>query len=104
MDLLNKTTLRNWFLVTFHDAPPPNQVLWGTVKDDPSFRWYPGDWCCTSPVLQVLDDGIHITKNTRYSVEGPGQHIELPVKALIELRQGVAPDQWSSLKDLKHQG
>ena len=59
---LNETTLKAWYLVTFFDAPEPNRILWGTVEDDPSFRWYPGDWCCTSPVLQVSDEGIYITQ------------------------------------------
>lgn len=92
---LNETTLKDWYLVTLHDAPPPkNRVMWGTIASDPSCRWYPGDWCCTSPVLRITNDGVHITKNTRYQAQGPGQEIQLPVKALIKLRQGISPAEY----------
>lgn len=94
--MLNETTLEGWYVVTFFDTPESQRVLWGIVKEDFSCRWYPGDWCCTSPVLQVIDSCAYITKNTRYTIFGPGKHIKLPVKALIELRQGVNPTEWSS--------
>lgn len=95
--MVNETTLTNWFLVTFDDVNDEhNQVLWGIVFDDRSFRWTTGSWCCTSQILESTDDGVFITKNSRYLTKGPGQTISLPVKSLIELREGVAPTEWQS--------
>lgn len=91
--MLNKTTMTQWFLVNFHDAPPPNKILWGIIEDDPSGRWLAGDYVCTSPVLKIADDNTYITKNTKYQVLGPGQKIQLPVKAILDLRMGFAPDE-----------
>lgn len=103
--MLNETTLKQWFLVIFFDVPAPNnRILWGIIEDDRLMRGLPGDFCCTSPVLKQTDDGVFITKNTRYSTIGPGQTIELPVKALIDLRAGHAPDNYLALQELLKQG
>ncbi|MBN0989362.1 DUF6957 family protein [Amphritea pacifica] len=101
---INQTAITQWFLITFFDAPPPlNRIVWGIIEAD-SRGYQPGFWVCSTQILNITDDGIHITKNTRYSTIGPGEEISLPVKALIELRQGVAPDEWLALNDLQSQG
>lgn len=100
--MLYETTLKEWFLVTFSDAPgSSNQVLWGIVESDPSGRWDLNDWCCTSQILEKTDDGVFVTKNTRYTTVGSGQMITLPVKALIELRVGHSPDDYLTLQALQ---
>lgn len=101
---LNQTVITQWFLITFFDAPPPlNRIVWGIIETD-SRGYLPGSWVCSTPILQSIDGGVHITNNTKYTTVGPGETIELPVKALIELRQGVAPDEYLILKDLQRQG
>ena len=103
--MLNETTLTQWYLVTFFDAPEPrNQILWGTVEDDPSMRWLAGDYCCSSLILKQTADDTYITKNTQYTTVGPGQSITLPVKALIDLRAGHAPDDYLALHELLKKG
>ena len=92
--MLNETTIIEWFLVTFSDAPSPNKILWGIIYNDPSGRWLQGDYTCTSPVLKKRDDNTYITKNTQYHVIGPGQEIQLPVKAILDLRMGYSPIEW----------
>lgn len=103
--MLNETTLKHWYLVTFFDAPVVNnRILWGIVEEDPSMRGLPGDYCCSSPILKQTADDVFITKNTRYITVGPGQTIAIPVKALIELRAGHAPDDYLALQELLRQG
>jgi hypothetical protein len=107
---LNETTLINWYLVTFHDVPsPPNQILWGTVQDDSSCRCIPGDWVCTSVILEQTSDQVFVTKNSRYTVIGPGTNVELPVKTLCKLRSGMSPEglndnTYVTLDDLEQAG
>lgn len=102
--MLNKTTLKQWFLVISFDAPKPvNRILWGIVDDDPSMRWLLGDYCCTSPMLKLTANDMFITKNSKYTNVGPGQIITLPVKALIELRAEHARDDYLPMQALLHQ-
>lgn len=101
---MNETTLRGWYLISFTDAPPPkNRVLWGIIEAD-SRGLKPGSWVCSSLVIDQIDDKIFITKNTCYTTQGLGEEISLPVKALIELRQGVSPEEWQVYENFRRQG
>lgn len=91
--MLNNTTITNWFFVTFYDVTPSQQILWGIIAEDPSCRWYPGDYVCTSMVLEQVSEKAYVTKNTRYTVLGSGKHVKLPIRTLPHLRDGISPEQ-----------
>ena len=102
--MLNETTIKDWYVITLTDAPEPlNRIVWGIIEAD-TRGYQPGFWVCSTPILHSTNDGMHVTKNTKYTTVGPGEAIELPVKALIELRSGYSPDEDLALKDLEAQG
>lgn len=72
-------------------------MLWGIVVDDRKGRRVPGDWCCTSLVLEELDNQFFQTGNSLYQAEGNGTRLEAPVGAIQLLRSGYSPDQWEAL-------
>jgi len=103
------TTVKNWFLVDFtRDKKPLNKkVLWGIVVLDQKGRWLPGDWCCTSLVLEERTASagpIFVTQNSVYKAVGEGNRLKAPASALKLLRSGYSPDQWETITALQTRG
>jgi len=100
------TTVKNWFLVDFthHKKRLHKKVLWGIVVRDQKGRWHPGDWCCTSLVLEekrATDGPIFVTQNSVYKTLGDGKRLEAPASSLQLLRSGYSPDQWETIAALR---
>lgn len=90
------TVLRDWYLVDFELDGEDAGVLiaWGIVERDPSCRWSPGDYCCTSPVKEEVQDGeelFAVTRNSNYQLSGSGERITMPARTIFALRQGYSP-------------
>jgi len=100
---LTNTHLTNTHLVDFYlpdGATPtlqfgeeaiPLQVAFGTVTEDPSRRWDPGNWCCTSAVISLAGNVIK-TLHSNYQFDGELKRSTLPIQARELLMQGVSPD------------
>lgn len=97
------TIVRNWYLVDFTQDGErlEKRVLWGIVVEDRKGRWVPGDWCCTSLVLEELDSQLFQTRNSLYQADGEGIRLEAPVETVELLRAGYSPDQWEALSSLR---
>lgn len=93
---MQETHLKDWYIVDVKDeASPDLRVLigWGIVASDPSGRWHPGDYVCTSPIQNVLPDGTMVTARTNYKPLGPGRRITVAATAWPFLRLGYSPDE-----------
>ena len=75
-------------------------MLWGIVVEDKKGRWVPGDWCCTSLVLEELENQLFQTRNSLYQADGECIRMEVPVQTVELLRAGYSPDQWEALSFL----
>lgn len=97
------TIVRNWYLVDFTQDGErlEKRVLWGIVVGDRKGRWMPDDWCCTSLVLEELDNQLFRTRNSLYQADGEGIRMEAPVETVELLRAGYSPDQWEALASLR---
>jgi hypothetical protein len=52
---MSDTILKDWFLVNLeHDNNSAAQILWGIVVGDNKGRWQPGDYACTSKIVESL--------------------------------------------------
>ena len=100
-----QTIIRDWYRVNLEtNEGVIAQILWGIVVDDHKRRWAPGDYVCTSKIVEHMNYGIYRTKNTTYLCEGEGQTVALDIEALPELRAGNSPDEWLLRKRLRLEG
>ena len=76
-------------------------MLWGIVVEDRKGRWMPGDWCCTSLVLEESNNQLFETRNSLYQADGEGIRMEAPVETVELLRAGYSPDQWEALASIR---
>jgi hypothetical protein len=98
------TIIKNWFLVNLeYENNTVAKVLWGIVVKDNKGRWHPEDYVCTSKVIEHLADGVFLTQNSRYECSGKGREISLEAEAIFELRSGISPEEYLTLKNLKEQ-
>ncbi|WP_278350588.1 DUF6957 family protein [Marinobacter nauticus] len=99
------TIIKDWFLVCLeYENNIVAQVLWGLVVKDNKGRWQPEDYVCTSKVIKHLADGVFLTKNSRYECSGKGRVVTLEAEAIFELRSGISPEEYLTLKGLKERG
>lgn len=69
--VVTDTIIKNWYLVDLKvDEECVCQVLWGIVVNDRKGRWVPGNFVCTSPVVECLDKELYRTKNSEYRCQG----------------------------------
>ena len=100
-----QTIIRGCYLVNLEtNEGVIAQVLWGIVVDDHKRRWVPGNYVCTSNIIENMNGGVYRTKNTTYLCEGEGQTVALDIEALPELRAGYSPDEWFLRKRLRREG
>jgi hypothetical protein len=99
------TILRTWWLIDFeHEGVGQGiRLAWGIVENDPSCRWCPGDYCCTSPVIQEKEEEgelYAITKSSTYQLTGPGERITMPANTILALRAGHSPPEILASKEM----
>jgi hypothetical protein len=52
---MSDTIIKNWFFVNLeYDTNIAAQVLGGIVVEDNKGRWQPGDYACTSKIVESL--------------------------------------------------
>jgi len=96
------TILKDSFIVHFHNEEYPDlqaKVIWGIVLDDPSGRWQPDDFVCSSQIISE-EDGIFSTQNSTYKAVGEVKPIDLPLASLKQLRSGISPATCSALEQI----
>jgi hypothetical protein len=102
---MSDTIITNWFLVNFDNGCEiVGRVLWGIVVEDKKSRWRPGDYVCTSKVIEKTDLDLYQTVNSQYQCIGEGREVTLPLEALLELRKGYSPEEYVAMEQLKRQG
>lgn len=95
------TIIKDWYVVDLvAEEGVQGTVLWGIVHDDPSGRWRPGEWCCSSKVASVGDDTVK-TRNSTYGLHGQGERVQMPLNALLALRSGYGPSDYELYKTLQ---
>jgi hypothetical protein len=98
------TTIKNWFLVSLdNDGEIIGELLWGIVVEDKKFRWRPGDYVCTSKIIEKIDADLYQTINSKYKCCGLGKEVTLPIEALLELRGGYSPEEFIAIRQLQNQ-
>jgi len=75
----------------FGEETIPLRVAFGTVTEDLSRRWEPGNWCCTSAVISLAGNVIK-TLHSNYQIGGELKRITLPIQARELLMQGIGPE------------
>lgn len=88
-----KTTVRDWYLVRVIDEnkEPETELIWGIVIDDELGRYQPGDYVCTSPVINI-DKGFASTKSGNfYELVGSGDKYTASFNDWLLLRKGYSP-------------
>jgi hypothetical protein len=102
---MSDTIIKNWFFVNLeYDTNIAAQVLGGIVVEDNKGRWQPGDYACTSKIVESLGNGLYQTRNSCFECLGEGQEVSLMAESIFELRRGVSPEEYLALKDLNQQG
>lgn len=86
------------------DGKNIGQVLWGIVVEDRKGRRVSGNFVCTSPIVERLDNRLYRTRHSEYLCHGEGQKGTLPAEALIELRTGYSPDEFLARRNLRESG
>ena len=102
---MSDTIIENWFLVSLeHENTIAAKVLWGIVVKDHKGRWQPGDYACTSKIVEFMGNGLYQTRNSLYECLGEGEKVTLMAESIFELRRGVSPEEYFVLKDLNERG
>ena len=76
----------------FGEETIPLRVVFGTVLQDPSRRYSPGNWCVSSAVMRFRDEeNVASTLQSYYMADCQFKKITLPIAARQLLQQGIAP-------------
>lgn len=88
----NPILVRDSYIVEFtiNDTVPAEKALYGIVEDDPTGRWRPGDYVCTS-AIESINDALVYTHNSVYKTTAEAQKVTLPLELLAMLREGYSP-------------
>ena len=86
------TVFNDCYLVDlYEEGTVVAKILWGTILVDPSGRWEPGHYACTSPIISDHGDGLFSTYNSTYLSMGTVTKVKLPAHNIIKLRAGYCP-------------
>lgn len=90
-----QTAAKHWYLVTIvdDDEKALGSVFWGIIVEDKKRRFQPGNYVCSSLVIEELGDSLFQTKNTTYEGIGEGSRVILHIKHFENLMRGFSPDE-----------
>ncbi|QLJ07242.1 hypothetical protein [Pseudoalteromonas sp. JSTW] len=96
------TVISNWQIVSVMDGEKLiGKVLWGTVVDDSTCRFYKGNYVCTSRIIKINLDSRLVTTATGslYQLIGNGNNkqAKIDIDDFELLRHGFSPEQIRSL-------
>ena len=74
-----------WYILEVED----HRFLTGDVVEDRKGRWRPGDYMFSSVVVSLdLDVGTVHTRNSVYTLSGPGEVTQVSAEFALLMRQG----------------
>ena len=95
-----KTTVKDWYIVTVMDSEQlVGEVLYGTVIEDATIRFYEGDYVTTSRIvsMDVKAQQIITASNSCYVLKGRGKRAVIDLDDFEMLRHGFSPEQIRAL-------
>jgi len=98
-----QTTVRDWYIIKIFDDNNSRvgQLLWGFIVDDPTGRFSPGHYVCTSLIDEISKNVIFTIKGSQYVTEGPGKEFDALFSEIELLRRGYSPTQVTRLRNSK---
>jgi hypothetical protein len=98
-----QTRVRDWYVIKVFDDKNVRvgQLLWGFIVDDPTERFSPGDYVCTSSIEAVSKNVIVTAKGSQYVTEGTGKEFDALFSEIELLRRGYSPTQVYRLRNSK---
>lgn len=95
-----ETFVKNWQIVEIFDSETViGDVLWGIVEDDQTFRFYTGDYVCSSKITRVdIENHVVITASKSiYKLLGKGYKSKVAFSDFELLRSGFSPQEIEKL-------
>ncbi|AZT86077.1 hypothetical protein EHN06_21045 (plasmid) [Marinobacter sp. NP-4(2019)] len=94
-----QTIAKNWYLVTVRDknGEALADFFWGIVVEDRKNRFKPGDYVCSTLIVETLGDSLFRTQNTLYEGSGEGERVSLALRHFKWLRAGLSPPEIEAL-------
>ena len=88
-----QTTAKHWYLVTVRDKSGEAlaDFFWGIVQEDRKHRFKPGDYVCSTLIVETLGESLFRTQNTIYEGIGEGQKASIALHHFKWLRAGYSP-------------
>lgn len=90
------TSVRNWYIVAVMDGEQlVGEVLYGTVHNDQTFRFFEGDYVTTSRIvsMDVKAQQVITSSNSYYVLKGSGKRATIDLDDFELLRHGFSPEQ-----------
>jgi hypothetical protein len=96
-----QTRVRDWYIIKVFDDnyARVGQLLWAYIVDDPTDRFSPGDYVCTSSIEEVSNNVILTAKGSQYITEGTGKEFKALFSEIELLRRGYSPTQVTRLRN-----
>lgn len=96
-----KTRVRDWYVIKIFDDNNARvgQLLWGYIVDDPTARFSPGHYVCTSLIEEISKNVIITAKGSQYITEGTGKEFKALFSEIELLRKGYSPTQVTRLRN-----
>jgi hypothetical protein len=90
------TTVKDWYIVAVMDGEQlVGEVLYGTVANDQTFRFYEGDYVTTSRIvsMDVKAQQVITASSSYYALKGSGKQAVIDLEDFELLRHGFSPEQ-----------
>lgn len=89
-------TVKNWYIVAVMDGEQlVGEVLYGTVQEDQTFRFYGGDYVTTSRIVwrDLKAHQVLTSSHSHYQLIGKGKKAIIDLDDFELLRNGFSPEQ-----------
>lgn len=94
------TTVKDWYIVAVIDGDQlVGEVLYGTVLEDFTCRFYEGDYVTTSRIVSknLKENTVVTASNSYYQLKGSGKRAIIDLDDFEMLRHGFSPEQIRAL-------
>ncbi|OKY24970.1 hypothetical protein [Thalassotalea sp. PP2-459] len=91
-----ETYVKDWQIVEVFDAETViGDVLWGIVEDDQTYRFYTGDYVCSSKITRVdiVNHVVITASKSIYKLVGEGIKSKVAFSNFELLRNGFSPQE-----------
>ncbi|QBG37259.1 hypothetical protein [Litorilituus sediminis] len=96
------TIVSDWQIVSVMDKDEHiGDVLWATCVEDMTFRFFKGDYICTSRIIESRSNSqlIRTHSGSLYQTLGDGKHSVIQLRDFELLRNGFSPQVIQQLND-----